>query len=73
MQERGAGMLKIKNCEEDILCVDCKNEECLHHGKAMADCPKYDCDNEPMYDCEHCEFMKKYQEDCRKLYKQKGE
>lgn len=30
-------------------------------------------DNEPMYDCEHCEFMKRYQEDCRKLYNQKGE
>lgn len=64
-------MLKIKDCEENNLCVDCKNEECLLHGKAMSDCPKYDCDNKKMYDCDNCASLKAHQEQGRLYYKQK--
>lgn len=61
-------MLKIKDCEENNLCVDCKNEKCALHGKAMSDCPKYDCDNDPLYDCENCASLKVHQKERRMFY-----
>lgn len=61
-------MLSLKDCTRNNLCVDCDEEECLHHGSTMADCPKYGCDNDSRFDCENCDFIKKYQEERRKHY-----
>lgn len=58
-------MHNLLSCEKDVLCVDCKDEDCLLSGKTMSDCPKYDCDNKPLYDCEHCDFIKQYQKNFR--------
>ena len=59
-------MLTLNECTKNILCVDCTEESCLQHGKNMADCPKYHCDNKQIHDCEHCDFIKEYQEGYRK-------
>lgn len=56
----------LKRCNRDNLCVDCDNEKCVHHGRIIADCPQYDCANEPLYDCEHCDFIKKWLREYRK-------
>ena len=53
-------MLIFTECKEENFCKDCKNKECLHSGKIMADCPLYDCKNDKIHDCEHCEFIQKY-------------
>ena len=58
-------MSSLRKCSKEILCVDCKDEECLLSGKAMSDCPKYDCDNDVLYDCDNCTFIKQYQKDYR--------
>ena len=65
-------MSRLLDCKRDNLCVDCDKEDCLHHGKIMPDCPKYDCDNEPLYDCENCEFIKQYQQDYREKQKKEN-
>ena len=61
-------MLKLSECNRQNLCVDCDNTKCLHHGKMIADCPRYRCDRpkEFQYDCEHCEFIDGFIEDMRK-------
>ena len=65
--------MRLRDCNKGaILCVDCKDEECMLSGKAMSDCPKYDCDNEPLYDCDNCDFIKQYQKKVREDQK-KGE
>lgn len=58
-------------CNRNTLCLDCDNPDCLRAGDIEQDCPKYSCDNAVKYDCENCEFMKKYQEHMRAQY-QKG-
>lgn len=69
--ERG-NQMRLADCKENKLCVDCDKDSCGWHGKAMSDCPKYDCDNEKMYDCDKCDFMKEYQEMIRREYKKAG-
>lgn len=55
-------MLQIDECERENLCVDCNNNECLHAGQIIADCPKYHCDNpKGIHECEKCDFIKEYQ------------
>lgn len=57
-------MLEMRTCDKQCLCVDCDNKECLHAGKAMADCPKYHCDNSNGIDeCDNCDFLKQFQID----------
>jgi hypothetical protein len=53
-------MLELKECKADIFCRDCKNENCLHSGSIMADCPLYSCNNYKIGDCENCELIKNY-------------
>lgn len=62
-------MLIIKECNRNILCVDCDNTECNRHGDIEQDCPKYRCDND-VFDCNNCTFMKEYQKQMRKHYKE---
>ena len=59
-------MSELHECTRQNLCVDCDNERCWHHGKLIADCPKYHCDRPPeqVEDCETCAFLK----DMRRLY-----
>jgi len=45
-------MIEFSECKRKNLCVDCDNAKCLNHGRIMADCPKYECDNEDLYECE---------------------
>ena len=61
----------LKTCRKDILCFDCDDEECMLSGKAMHDCPKYECDNDILYDCNNCDFIKEHQRKFRE--RQKGE
>lgn len=61
----------MKKCERNNLCVDCDDTECQLAGEAYADCPKWRCDD-PIGDCDTCEFMKAYQAGMRAEY-QKGE
>lgn len=58
-------MLELKECKADIFRKDCKNENCLHSGSIMADCPLYSCNNDKIDDYEHCDFIKKYYAFCR--------
>lgn len=58
-------MQKPHECYHDNLCVDCDDNTCYNKGKAMADCPKRECDSEITYDCDNCNFMRKYQEQMR--------
>lgn len=61
-------------CTKNILCVDCDDTKCWHSGKIYADCPKYRCDRPEDFinECESCDFIKEYQRDMRKYYKEKG-
>ena len=61
-------MLTMSECTRKNTCYDCDNEACWHHGKKEADCPKYGCDNDKPYDCEHCSFIDKWIEEERKRY-----
>lgn len=56
-------------CGNKVLCVDCTDEKCFFSGKTMSDCPRYGCNNKPMYDCEHCETVKQYQKNFREKQK----
>lgn len=58
-------MLKLSECNRDNLCVDCDDKKCNHCGDIGADCPKYQCDNDITLDCNHCAFIKDYQEKFR--------
>lgn len=56
-------MLEMKECKRDNLCVDCDDKNCLHAGQAIADCPKYHCDNpNGIQECEKCDFLKEFQD-----------
>lgn len=61
---------QISECTRRNLCVDCDNIHCAFMGKALADCPKYNCDmgGDLFQDCDRCSFMKTYQKDMRKMY-----
>lgn len=62
-------MSELKECKRDNLCVDCDNKDCHHAGDAMADCPKYNCDNPGgMHKCDACEFLKEFQSTMRRQY-----
>lgn len=52
----------IRECHRVNWCVDCDDNKCLHHGKIGADCPKWECDNENILDCENCDFIKELYE-----------
>lgn len=59
-------MLEMKECKRDNLCVDCDDERCLHAGQAIADCPKYHCDNpNGIQECDKCDFLKEFQDTMR--------
>ena len=58
-------MIKLIECTRYNLCVDCDNLACHHCGDIGADCPKYQCDNDIINDCENCEFIKQYQQAIR--------
>jgi len=62
--------MTLKNCVRKTTCYDCKNIKCYHHGKKMADCPKYRCDRPPevAYNCDNCEFINQYINGMRKEY-----
>lgn len=64
----------ITECTRQNLCVDCDDETCWHHGKLISDCPKYICDRPKSRkeECETCEFLKKYQEEMRKVYRKEN-
>ena len=64
------GKFTLRPCTRKNLCIDCDDLECLQAGEAVADCPKWKCDNE-IGDCFSCEFLKEYQEKMRAEY-QKG-
>lgn len=66
--------LKIDECTRQNLCVDCDDESCIRHGDPEQDCPKYHCDMpEPLkHDCENCNFLKRYQEEMRKVYRKEN-
>lgn len=64
--------MKKAFCNQSVLCVDCQDPKCAFGGKAIFDCPKYDCDNDELYKCEQCDFMKEYQEKMRNAYKKAG-
>lgn len=63
--------MSITWCKRQILCIDCDDEKCLNHGELIVDCPKYKCDRPKPHkeECETCEFLKKYQEEMRKIYR----
>ena len=65
-------MFALKPCHRKNLCVDCDDPDCFHAGKLIADCPKYHCDRPPeqFEDCESCAFLRRFQEDMRKEFKQ---
>lgn len=58
-------------CTRTNLCSDCDDATCIFSGNLIADCPKYHCDMpDPLkHDCEHCTFLKRYQEEMRKYYR----
>lgn len=58
-------------CNEVSLCVDCTSKTCLHAGELMADCPKHSCDNNKLYDCKNCAWMKDYIQIARKEIRKK--
>jgi hypothetical protein len=53
-------MVKFNVCDRKNFCVDCDEQSCIHAGDIEADCPKWRCDNNPIMDCESCEFLKEY-------------
>ena len=61
-------MLTLETCEKKTLCVDCKDKSCMHAGQAIADCPKYKCDNSKLHDCENCLFLAAFIKSRRKQY-----
>ena len=62
-------MMTLKECDRDNLCVDCDNKSCHHAGDAMADCPKYNCDNpNGAHKCDDCDFLKEFQTNMRNQY-----
>ena len=54
-------MVTLRECKRDNLCVDCDDPECLRAGDIGADCPKWECDNRTILDCENCYFIRAYQ------------
>ena len=60
-------MFTLNRCTRPNLCIDCDDPDCRHAKDPGADCPKYTCDSE---DCDRCEFIKEFQEDMRKEFKQ---
>lgn len=61
--------LVIDECTRSILCVDCGDERCIHHGKKESDCPKYWCDNPYGLDnCDECDFIDEFIKEMRKQY-----
>ena len=57
-------------CTRPNLCSDCDDATCVFSGNLIADCPKYFCDMpDPLkYDCENCNFLKRYQKEMREHY-----
>ena len=53
-------MIDFSECTRTNFCVDCDDPHCIFAGDIEADCPKWKCDNNPIMDCERCEFLKKY-------------
>ena len=53
-------MVTITECTRPNFCADCDDPHCIHAGDVAADCPKWKCDNDPIMDCERCEFLKEY-------------
>ncbi len=53
----------IKTCENENLCVDCKDKECIFAGKIESDCPIYQCNHR--CECEDCDFIKQFQKEMR--------
>lgn len=55
-------MVELKECKRDCFCKDCDDKECLHAGKAEADCPRYICIfpsySKEFLDCENCLWLK---------------
>jgi len=50
--------VRITICNKDSFCKDCKDEECLHAGEIIADCPKWKCDQSTS--CKTCNFIQDY-------------
>ena len=57
-----------KECKRKNLCADCNRSNCILAGDIRADCPKDRCDNAVFEDCEHCNFIKDYQQYMRNYY-----
>ena len=53
-------MVDFSECTRTNFCVDCDDPHCIFAGDVEADCPKWKCDNNPIMDCERCEFLKEY-------------
>lgn len=62
----------VTECKKDCWCSDCTDQECVHAGKAYADCPRWKCIHEygtkELDDCENCQWLKEYKES----YEKKG-
>lgn len=56
-------MVTITECTRTNFCADCDDPHCIHAGDVEADCPKWECDNDPIIDCERCEFLKEYKKE----------
>lgn len=63
-------MVELRECTRDCFCKDCDDEECLHAGKAEADCPRYHClcqtNSKEHLDCENCLWLKGWYSEMRK-------
>ena len=63
-------MVELIECNKDCFCKDCDDKECLHAGKAEADCPRYACVfpsySPEFFDCENCLWLKGFYADMRK-------
>lgn len=62
------GNLKMTLCNRKNLCVDCDDKECIRAGVAESDCIKHHCDNAIPLDCNHCDFMRRYQKEVREQH-----
>ena len=60
---------QMSECTRQNTCYDCDDKKCGHHGDKGADCPKYHCDYEPKYDCDHCAFINNFIRKERERYK----
>lgn len=62
-------MPELNICTKNTLCADCKDTNCTHAGKLMADCPKYKCDNDVLLDCDNCKFIRQFVKNARTITK----